>query len=133
LNILVVEDNPADVFFFKEALEAAEVSADVYDVADGEDAIRYLCHRPPYVNAPRPDVLVLDLNLPFKSGREVIRDMAANPDLRSIPIAVLTTSASEDTICDTYPGPCLYFTKTADFRLLQGIIRQIAKYAHTVH
>jgi len=133
VDILVVEDNPADLFFFKEALEATHVSASIHDVGDGVDAIRYLRHHPPYVDAPRPDILVLDINLPYKSGHEVIKDMAANPDLQSIPVAVLTSSRSEAAICHNYPGPCLYFTKTADFQLLQEIIRQITRHAGPLH
>lgn len=133
LDILVVEDNPADLFFFKEALEATDVRASIHDVSDGVDAIRYLSHRPPYADAPRPDILVLDINLPYKSGHEVIRDMASDPDLKSIPVAVLTSSRSEAAICHNYPGHCLYFTKTADFQQLKEIIQQIARHAKPLH
>ena len=131
MNILVVEDNPADVFFFREALEATKVKASIHEVSDGMDAIRYLSHCPPYVDAPRPDILVLDLNLPYKNGQEVIRDMAANPDLRTIPVAVLTSSTSEADICRNYPGRCLYFTKTSDFQHLQEIILQVTRQANS--
>jgi CheY-like chemotaxis protein len=123
--ILVVEDNEGDVFFFKEALDASRVRATVYSVSDGNQAMNFLNRRPPHADVPRPDVIVLDLNLPAKSGREVIREMAADPSLRSIPVAVLTTSTSEASVCKSYPGRCLYFTKTDNFGRLQDIIRQI--------
>jgi two-component system response regulator len=76
-------------------------------------------------------VIVLDLNLPVKTGREVLADMMADPQLRTIPVAVLTTSTSERCVCDACPPTrCLYFTKTADFSELQDIVRKIASHAN---
>ncbi len=125
----MAEDNPADAFFFQEALEASRIKATIRVVGDGTQALKFLLRQPPHSDAPRPDVLVLDLNLPFVKGHEVIQEMATEPSLRSIPVAILTTSTSERYVCDAYPGPCLYFTKTDDFQRLQEIIRQIAQHA----
>ena len=127
--MLIVEDNAADVFLFQEALEASGIRASIYSVSDGAIAMKFLRHSPPYPDSPRPDIVVLDLNLPIMNGREVMSEMAADPNLRSIPVAILTTSTSEAFICNNYPGSCRYFTKTDNFDLLQGIIRQIARQA----
>ena len=130
LVMLLVEDNPADVVFFNEAIEAGKVSARVCVVANGEAAMQFLRHESEFVHAPRPDVLVLDLNLPIKKGQEILREMAADPQLRTIPVAILTTSTSERYVCDLYPaGRCLYFVKTHSFGQLQEIVKQIALHA----
>ncbi|MFB3891916.1 MAG: response regulator [Phycisphaerae bacterium] len=123
--ILIVEDNEADVAFFREALEASGTRAGLHVVRDGQDAMKFLTRRPPHDRAPRPDVVVLDLNLPLKNGHEVVREMAADPGLRTIPVAILTTSTSETHVCQAYPGRCAYFVKTDEFDRLQHIIRQI--------
>jgi CheY-like chemotaxis protein len=130
--MLVVEDNLADVVFFQEALEAARTPAVVHVVGDGDEAMRFLRRQGTFANAPRPDVIVMDLNLPVRNGQEIMREMASDPELNVIPVAVLTTSTSERFVCDFYPkGRCLYFTKTDDFKLLQDIVRQIATHAGT--
>jgi CheY-like chemotaxis protein len=130
--MLVAEDNPADVVFLGEAVEATKTPATLEVVTNGEDAMRFLRRQAPFADAPRPDVLVLDLNLPRKSGREVLQEMAGQPALRTIPVAILTTSRSESHLCDAHPdGPCRYFTKTANFGQLQGIVRQIVAHART--
>lgn len=132
LLMLVVEDNPADVVFFGEAVEATKTPATLEVVTNGEDALRYLRRQAPFADAPRPDVLVLDLNLPRKNGTEVLREMVGEPGLRTIPVAILTTSRSESHLCDTHPnGCCQYFVKTPDFRQLQDIVRQIVAHART--
>ncbi len=128
--MLVAEDNPADVCFFKEAIEASRTSADVYVVDNGADVMCFLCRRSPYESAPRPDVIVLDLNLPLKSGAEVLEEMASDPLLSTMPVAVLTSSTTERIVCSIYPaGRCLYFTKTDEFNELQNIVRKIATHA----
>jgi CheY-like chemotaxis protein len=130
--MLVAEDNPADVVFFGEAVEATEMPATMQVVTNGEDALRFLRQQAPFADAPRPDVLVLDLNLPRKNGKEVLLEMVDEPALRTIPVAILTTSRSESHLCDSHPdGRCQYFIKTADFRQLQGIVRQIVAHART--
>jgi CheY-like chemotaxis protein len=128
--MLIVEDNPADVVFFREAVEATGTPVVLHAVTNGEDAMRYLRREAPFADAPRPAVIVLDLNLPIKNGQEALVEMASDTQLNTIPVAVLTTSTSEVCVCDLYPpGRCLYFTKTHDFRQLQDIVRQIAAHA----
>jgi CheY-like chemotaxis protein len=133
LVMLVVEDNAADVVFLREALEAARTPSSVHVVGNGEEALRFLRRQPPFADAPRPDVIVLDLNLPVKNGREVLGEMAGDPGLNGLPVAILSTSTSETSLCELYPaGRCLYFSKTDDFGRLQDIARQIAAHALTV-
>ena len=128
--MLLVEDNPADVLFFQEALEAAGLPARLEVVDNGEDAMHFVLRRGRWAQAPRPDVIVLDLNVPMRNGQEVLVDLAGDTDLNSIPVAVLTTSTSETCVTELYPpGRCLYFVKTADFRRLQEIVRKIAAHA----
>jgi DNA-binding response OmpR family regulator len=133
VTLLLVEDNPADVLFFREALEATGISARVEVVEDGREAMCFLRSEGPFAKSSRPDVVVLDLNVPIRKGQEVLKDMAADSSLCTIPVAVLTTSTSETHVVKLYPpGLCLYFVKTAEFRRLQEIIRQIVAYAARV-
>ena len=118
--------------FFREAAEAGRTAMDVHVVANGAQALRFLRREPPFDRAPRPDIVVLDLNLPVKNGQEAAVEMASDPSLNTIPVAILTTSTSEACVCEVYPpGRCLYFTKTDDFKRLQDIVRKIAAHART--
>jgi CheY-like chemotaxis protein len=133
LRILLVEDNPADVMFLQEAIEANGTPAQVDVVDDGLQAMDFLRRQGPYAGVHRPNVVVLDLNLPIKTGQEVLKEMASDISLQTIPVAILTTSSAEASICDIYPpGRCLYFVKTGDFESLMQIARQIAAFAGTV-
>lgn len=124
--ILIAEDNLADVVFFQEALEVTQIPATVHVVGDGRDAMRFLMRQGRFDDAPRPDRVVLDLNLPIKRGDEVLAAMSADPELNTIPVTILTTSTSEACVCEMYPpGRCQYFSKTADFKELQDIVRRI--------
>ncbi len=124
--MLLVEDNPADVVFFREAAGETKMAADIHVVVNGTDALRFLRQEAPFDHAPRPDVVVLDLNLPLKNGQEVMLEMASDSVLSTFPVAILTTSTSETCVCEMYPkGRCLYFTKTDDFKGLQEIVKQI--------
>jgi CheY-like chemotaxis protein len=128
--ILLVEDNPADVLFFREALEETAIPAQLQVVDNGAAAMEYLCRQGLYADALCPNVVVLDLNLPRKTGGEVLREMMAAPRLNATPVAILTTSKSEAHLIANYsPGRCLYFAKTENFDHLQDIIRQIAAHA----
>ncbi len=128
--ILLVEDNPADVAFFKEALQELHAPTKLHVVRDGVETMDFLCRRLRSMGATRPDVLVLDLNLPRMSGQEVLRQMASDEELVRIPVAVLTTSTSERWVCDILPpGRCLYFVKTDRFDGLQAIIKTITSHA----
>jgi CheY-like chemotaxis protein len=128
--MLLVEDNPADVLFFQEALEATGLPAPGEVVVNREDAMQFLLRRGRWAEARRPDVVVLDLNVPMRNGQEVLVELAGDTGLNTIPVAVLTTSTSETTVTELYPpGRCLYFVKTADFGRLQEIVRKIAAHA----
>ncbi len=128
--MLLVEDNPADVLFLEEAVEASRTPAKMHVVGDGCAAMKFLRRQAPHIDAPRPDVIVLDLNVPVKSGREVLTEMASDPELQTIPVAILTTSTSETWVCDLYPaGRCKYFNKTEQLQLLQDIVKKIAAHA----
>ena len=130
LVMLVAEDNPADVVFFTEALEESQTCATVQVVNNGADALRYLRREQPFADFPPPDVMVLDLNLPLKNGKDVLREVAADPALHNMPVAILTTSTSERHVCHAYtPGRCRYFVKTDEFRKLQDIVREIVGFA----
>jgi two-component system, chemotaxis family, response regulator Rcp1 len=102
VEILLVEDNPMDVIVTREALKDGKVCNHLSVVQDGEEAIRFLRREEPYANAPRPDVILLDLNLPKKDGREVLSEIKEDPGLRDIPVIVLTTSKAEEDINKSY-------------------------------
>ncbi len=130
--MLVVEDNPADVVFLEEAIEASQSPTKLHVVGDGGEAMKFLRRQGKYGKAPRPDMVVLDLNLPILTGEEVLRLMAADAHLQSIPVAVLTTSTSERSICRLYtPGRCRHFIKTSDFEDFQGIVAEIENLARS--
>ena len=103
INILLVEDNPADVRLTEEALkETANALARLHVATDGAEALEFLHREGEYARAPRPDLMLLDLNLPRVDGREVLARVKGDPDLRRIPVVVLTTSPSEDDILHAY-------------------------------
>jgi CheY-like chemotaxis protein len=130
LRMFLVEDNPADIAFFQEALEESGVRAVLEYVENGRDALRYLRRLEPFKEAAAPEIIVLDLNLPIKNGREVLLDISQDPQLSRIPVAVLTTSDSDMNICALYPdGRCIYFTKPLEFSRLVEIVQQIAGHA----
>ena len=94
IHILLVEDNPGDVRLTVEALRDAKVANELHVVGDGEEAIRFLHQEGRYVDAPRPDIVLLDLNLPRLDGRDVLAAIKTDPDLAKIPIIVLTSSSA---------------------------------------
>ncbi len=125
-QILLVEDNPGDVVLTQEALSEAKVANDVHVAVDGEEAMRFLRRGPGYEDAPRPDLILLDLNLPRKDGREVLADVKGDPELRRIPVIVLTTSAAEQDILHTYDLHAnSYVTKPLDIGDFLEAVRQI--------
>jgi DNA-binding response OmpR family regulator len=133
LVVLLVEDNQADVVLFREALESTRTPAALHVVTDGEDALRFLRRESPFAEAPHPGVIVLDLNLPIKSGRTVLAEMRTEPALNGTPVAILTTSESEESVCDGYTsGRCRYFIKTGDFHALVKIVQTIIAFAVAV-
>ena len=102
LEILMVEDSAADVRLTREAFKEGKILNHLSVVKDGVEAMAFLRRREPYADAPRPDLVLLDLNLPRKDGREVLAEVKADPDLRRIPIVILTTSRAEMDIVKSY-------------------------------
>src|SRR3990172_4841600 len=112
IEILLVEDNPGDVRLTREAFKDGKVANTIHVVEDGEQALAYLRRQGKHAGAVRPDIILLDLNLPKKDGREVLREIKSDQNLKHIPVVVLTTSASEETILPTYINyPNCYITK----------------------
>jgi chemotaxis family two-component system response regulator Rcp1 len=126
VEILLVEDNPADVHLTVEALRDAKVHNNLHVASDGEEALAFLRRRNGYKEAPRPDLILLDLNLPRKSGREVLADVKADPDLRQIPVIILSTSSAEDDVTSAYDlAANCYVTKPVDLDEFIGVVRAI--------
>ena len=126
LGVLLVEDDPGDVVIAQEALRAGHVDSRLEVVPDGVEAIAYLRNEGSYADAPRPDLILLDLNLPRKSGHEVLEEVKADPALRSIPIVVLTTSGLEEDVARAYDHYAnVYVTKPVDFEQFTQVVKQI--------
>ena len=133
LEILLVEDNPDDVLLTKEAFEDGGARTNISVVENGLDAVRYLKHEAPYETAARPDLILLDLNLPQKSGLEVLEDIKCDDKLKDIPIAVLTTSKAENDISRSYllHANC-YIIKPVDFNRFLDIVNGIETFWFSV-
>jgi CheY-like chemotaxis protein len=133
VEVLLVEDNPGDVRLTREALNEAARPVRLNVVGDGLDAVRYLRRESPYDDAPRPNLILLDLNLPKKDGREVLAEIKADEDLRMIPVVVMTTSEAQTDIQRAYSlhANC-YVTKPADFEDFVGLVRSIEHFWLTV-
>lgn len=126
LQILLVEDSLPDIELTLEALESAKMANQVVVVRDGQEAVDYLHRRGAHADAVRPDLVILDLNLPKRSGQEVLADVKADPDLRRIPVAVLTTSAAEADVVRTYDlGANCYLTKPVDVEQFLNVVQSI--------
>jgi CheY-like chemotaxis protein len=102
VHVLLVEDNEGDVRLVREALKDGKVAINLHAVTDGEQAMEFLFRKGRHRQAVRPDIVLLDLNLPGKDGREVLRDMKGDPDLRRIPVVVLTTSSADEDVLKAY-------------------------------
>jgi len=133
IQILLVEDNPGDVDLTREALEGAKVHNRLHVVDDGAKAIDFLHRRGEYADSPRPDLILLDLNLPKKDGRQVLTEIKADPELADIPIVVLTTSAADEDILRAYRlhANC-YITKPVDFKQFLSVVEAIEDFWLTV-
>jgi CheY-like chemotaxis protein len=126
IEVLLVEDDPGDVLLIQEAFEFNKVHNNLSIVADGEQALAYLRREGQYAGAARPDLVLLDLNLPRKDGREVLAEAKGDPSLRTIPIVVLTTSEAEEDVLRSYHLHAnAYVTKPVDFERFVAIVRQI--------
>ena len=126
IEILLVEDNPGDVRLTREALKEAKVRNNLSVVSDGVEAMAFLRREGVYSTAPRPDIVLLDLNLPRKDGRQVLTEVKADPELRRIPVVILTTSKAEEDILKTYDlhANC-FITKPVDFDQFVKVVQSI--------
>jgi CheY-like chemotaxis protein len=131
--LLLVEDDPGDVTMTREALSEAKVLHDLHVVDNGEAAIAFLRQEPPYADAPRPDLIFLDLNLPRMDGREVLALVKSDESLRRIPLVVLTTSDSQDDIARSYDLHAnAYVTKPVGLESFLTAVQQIDHFFLTV-
>jgi chemotaxis family two-component system response regulator Rcp1 len=125
LEILLVEDNPADIRFINEVLKEARLANRVTPLADGDSALRYLRGQGEYAGAVKPDLVLLDLNLPGKDGRKLLAEIRRDPLLSALPVIVLSTSSAPDDVAFSYDlGATCYLVKPADpVQLIQAALR----------
>lgn len=134
LELMLIEDNPAEIMLMEEILAEAGVTLELRLVSDGEAALEYLRRQGRFVAASRPDLIMLDLNLPGLDGRQVLREIKEDPDLRAIPVIILTTSQAEEDIqqCYQLQANC-YITKPVSLEAFIEVIRSIESFwLHTV-
>jgi CheY-like chemotaxis protein len=133
IDILLVEDDPGDVLMTREAFEHHKIRNALHVASDGVEALRFLRREGPFADAPRPGLILLDLNLPRKDGREVLGEIKQDPVLRTIPVVVLTTSEAEEDILRSYDLHAnAYVTKPVDFEKFVEVVRQIDDFWVTV-
>jgi CheY-like chemotaxis protein len=133
IEVLLVEDDPGDTLMIKEAFEDNKVRNRLTSVADGVEALEYLRREGEYGDAPRPDLVLLDLNLPRKDGREVLAEIKSDDGLSTIPVVVLTTSSAEEDVLRSYKLHAnAYVTKPVDFERFIEVVRQIDDFFVTV-
>jgi len=129
IEVLLVEDDPGDVLLIREAFEDNKVANRLHVVADGVEALEFMRQTGAYADAPRPDLVLLDLNLPRKDGREVLAEVKDDERLRTIPVVVLTTSQAEEDVLRSYDLHAnAYVTKPVDFDRFIGVVRQIDQF-----
>jgi CheY-like chemotaxis protein len=133
IEILLVEDNPGDVRLTKEALKEGKVYSNLHTVKDGVEAMEFLRKQGKYKDVPRPDIILLDLNLPRKDGREVLEEIKSDGELKRIPVVVLTTSKAEEDVLRTYNlhANC-YVTKPVDLEKFMVVVKSIDVFWLTV-
>ena len=126
IEVLLVEDSPGDVRLTREAFKDAKVHINLHVASDGAEAMEYLGREGKHANAPRPDLILLDLNLPKKDGREVLAELKESPALKCIPVVILTTSASETDIDGSYQHHAnCYITKPVDLEGFLKVVKSI--------
>ena len=132
ITILLADDDPDDRMLARDALEESRLANDLHEVVDGEELLEYLRRQGKYADpasAPRPGLILLDLNMPRKDGREALREIKADPELRSIPVVVLTTSQAEEDIYRTYDlGVSSFITKPVSFEGLVAVMKALGRY-----
>jgi CheY-like chemotaxis protein len=132
ITLLIADDDPDDRMLMQEALAESRLANDLYFVNDGEELMDYLHRRGPYADpssAPRPGLILLDLNMPRKDGREALREIKADPELRRIPVVVLTTSEAEADIVRSYDlGASSFIRKPVSFAGLVEVMKILGRY-----
>lgn len=129
IDVLLVEDDPGDTLMITEAFADNKVRNRLSTVADGVEALAFLRREGTFADAPRPDLILLDLNLPRKDGRQVLEEIKDDPELRTIPVVVLTTSEAEEDILRSYSLHAnAYVTKPVDFDRFIEVVRQIDEF-----
>ena len=133
IEILLVEDNPGDIRLTQEALKEYKMMSSLHIVTDGEEAISFLRKEGKYQDVPRPDLILLDLNLPKKSGREVLAEIKADDKLKTIPVVVLTTSQSEEDISKAYNlNANCFISKPVDLDQFMKVVQSIETFWLTI-
>ncbi len=133
MEILLVEDNPGDARLAKEALKEARVHNNLSVVKDGEEALEFLHRRGRHTDVPRPDLILLDLNLPRKDGREVLAEIKAHDSIKRIPVVVLTTSEAEEDVLKAYSlNANCYVTKPVDLDQFIKVVKSIEDFWLTI-
>ena len=129
VEILLAEDNPGDVMLTRKALEQGKLANNLHVTTDGVDALEFLRQDGEYEDAPRPDLILLDLNMPRKDGQEVLEELRADNELRRIPVVVLTSSESEEDIVRSYElNANAYLTKPVDFDGFVEIVNRLENF-----
>jgi chemotaxis family two-component system response regulator Rcp1 len=133
VDILLIEDNRGDADLAREALESSKLYNDLHVVGDGVEAMDFLRRKGKHAQAPRPDLILLDLNLPKKDGREVLAEIKADPDLKRIPVVILTISKDEEDILKSYNlhANC-YITKPIDLAQFMKVVKSIEDFWLTI-
>lgn len=133
IQVLMVDDDEGDVELTRTALKNHKLKIDLHSVQDGEQAMLFLRRHAPYVSAPRPDLILLDLNMPKKDGRQVLAEIKVDDDLKLIPVVILTTSSAETDILKSYKLGCnCYATKPVGFKEFTDIVKKIEEFWLTV-
>lgn len=129
IEILLVEDNEPDVVLTQEAFEDADIPNNLHVAGDGVEALQFLRREGKFASSPRPDVILLDINMPRKNGLEVLAELKADPDLRAIPVVVLTTSQADEDILRSYQSHASsYIVKPVEFAQFYSAIEALGKY-----
>jgi len=133
VRILLVEDNPGDADLTRDTLESGRLNAEISLVIDGEQAVAYMSRKHPYENVERPDLVLLDLNLPKKNGQEVLAEIKRHVSLCSIPVVILTSSDAERDIVNSYQlGANCYVTKPVGLDAYQAVVRAVEDFWFSV-
>jgi chemotaxis family two-component system response regulator Rcp1 len=133
VDILLVEDNPGDVRLAREALKESKIRNQLFVVIDGVEAMDFLRRRGKHADAPRPDLILLDLNLPRKSGREVLAEIKTDESLKRIPVVIMTVSRAEEDVIKSYDQHAnCYITKPLDFNQFIEVTKAIEGFWLTI-